>query len=88
MAAPDFSIGLLGSGHDRAVFDCGVPALNTYLRNYARQDMDRGIAAAYVLVPSNNPTEIAGFYTLAATAIKLTDFPEETAKKNCVSSSP
>ena len=81
MSAPDFSVELLGPGHDRAVFDCGVPILNSYLHKYVRQDMDRGIAAAYVLVPSNRPTEIAGFYTLAATAVKLTDFPEETAKK-------
>ena len=81
MAAPDFSVELLSPGHDRTAFDCGILLLNSYLQQYARQDMDRGIAAAYVLVPSKSRTEIAGFYTLAATAVKLTDFPEHTARK-------
>ena len=81
MAAPDFSVELLSADHDRTAFDCGVPLLNSYLQRYARQDMDRGIATAYVLVPSTSTTEIAGFYTLTATAVKLTDLPEHTAKK-------
>ena len=72
---------LLGSNHDRSGFDCGVQVLNSYLHQYARQDLERGIATPYVLVPSTNPTEIAGFYTLTATAVKLTELPSETVKK-------
>jgi predicted GNAT family N-acyltransferase len=34
-----------------------------------------------VLVPSTNHVEIAGFYTLTATAVKLTELPAETIKK-------
>ena len=75
------SVELLGSNHDRSAFDCGVQVLNSYLHQYARQDLERGIATPYVLVPSTNPTEIAGFYTLTATAVKLTDLPTETIKK-------
>lgn len=81
MAEADFSVELLRTRHDRSAFDCGVLPLNSYLQRYARQDMDRGIATAYVLVPSTRTTEIAGFYTLTATAVKLSDFPEHTAKK-------
>ena len=81
MASADFSVELLSTSHDRAAFDCGVLLLNSYLQQYARQDMERGIATAYVLVPSTRPTEIAGFYTLTATAVKLTDFPERIARK-------
>jgi GNAT superfamily N-acetyltransferase len=76
-----FSVELLGPNHDRNSFDCGVPALNSYLQQYARQDLERGIATPYVLVPSTNPIEIAGFYTLTATAVKLAELPLETIKK-------
>jgi len=75
------SVELLGSNHDRMAFDCGVPVLNSYLQQYARQDLERGVATPYVLVPSTNPIEIAGFYTLTATAVKLTELPAETIKK-------
>src|SRR5258708_28647181 len=62
-------------------FDCGVQVLNSYLQQYARQDVERGVATPYVLVPSTNPIEIAGFYTLTATAVKLTELPAETIKR-------
>ena len=75
------SVELLGPNHDRIAFDCGVPVLNSYLQQYARQDLERGVATPYVLVPSTNPIEIAGFYTLTATAVKLTELPPETVKK-------
>jgi GNAT superfamily N-acetyltransferase len=75
------SVELLGSNHNRSAFDCGVEVLNAYLHQYARQDLERGIATPYVLVPSTNPTEIAGFYTLTATAVRLTELPAETVKK-------
>ena len=75
------SVELLGPNHDRIAFDCGVPVLNSYLQQNARQDLERGVATPYVLVPSTNPIEIAGCYTLTATAVKLTDLPPETVKK-------
>ena len=76
-----FSVELLGPNHDRVAFDCGVPILNSYLQQYARQDLERGVATPYVLVHSTNPVEVAGFYTLTATAVKLTELPTETIKK-------
>ena len=81
MTEEGLSVELLGPNHDRVAFDCGVPVLNSYLQQYARQDMERGVATPYVLVPSTNPVEIAGFYTLAATAVKLAELPPETVKK-------
>lgn len=81
MPVLDFSVELLTTKHDRESFDCGVLPLNTYLRRFARQDVGRGIATAYVLVPSTNLAEIAGFYTLAATGVRLTDLPADVAKK-------
>ena len=43
--------------------------------------MDRGVAVAYVLVPVANPSEIAGFYTLSATSVKLEGLPKDLIKK-------
>ena len=80
-ASPEFIVEPLGPAHDRSGFDCGVPALNRYLQRQARQDMDRGAAAAYVLVPVDNASEIAGFYTLSTTSVKLEGLPRGVTRK-------
>ena len=36
--------------HDRAGFDCGVPALNVYLQRQAAQDVEKRAAVVYVAV--------------------------------------
>lgn len=74
-------IELLGPHHDRQNFDCGVPVLNQYLHQQARQDMDRDAAVAYVLVPLDRPTSVAGYYSLSSTAVRLSDLPETTRKR-------
>jgi predicted GNAT family N-acyltransferase len=43
--------------------------------------MERGAAVVYVLLPEKAPNEIAGFYSLSATAVKLADWPEDVRKK-------
>ena len=67
--------------HNRAQFDCGVDALNRYLKQQATQDMRRQIAICYVAVdkPTEHGARIVGFYTLASAAIPITDLPEEIA---------
>ena len=72
---------LLSPPHNREAFDCGVPVLNSYLQKLARQEMERRAAIPYVLVPSDNPTEIVGFYTLSSTAIRLQDLPDDLVKR-------
>lgn len=76
-----FVIETLSHTHDRKAFASGVSALDKYLQQQARQDMARGVAVPYVLVPSANRREIAGFYTLSSTAVKLGAFPDEVIKK-------
>jgi len=49
----------LDDGHDRSVFDCGVPALNLYLRNYALQNQKRGIVRNYVTTHAKNKIIVA-----------------------------
>lgn len=43
--------------------------------------MERGVGVVYVLVPANEPNEIAGFYSLSSTSVKLADWPEDVRKK-------
>jgi GNAT superfamily N-acetyltransferase len=78
---PRFAVEILDTHHNRKAFDCGVAVLNAYLQKQAQQDAARGVTTPYVLVPSASPNEIAGFYTLCATAVKLSDVPGEFAKK-------
>lgn len=72
---------MLGKRHRRDDFDCGLDALNRYVQTQARREMERDVAVVYVLVPSDQPTRIAGFYSLSSTAVRLTELPEPTRKK-------
>lgn len=60
--------------HDRASFDCGVPALNRYLQNYANQDQKRGLAKTYVLAEQAN---ILGYYSISAHAVLSDALPPQ-----------
>jgi GNAT superfamily N-acetyltransferase len=61
--------------HDRAAFDCGVPALNEYLRRYARQNHESGGAKTFVAVPPESTGTILGYYTIAPGAIDFGKVP-------------
>lgn len=76
-----FFVEPLGPHHDRERFDCGVEALNRYLRMQARQEMDRDVAVVYVLLPAGEANAIAGYYSLSSTAVRLADLPEATRKR-------
>jgi predicted GNAT family N-acyltransferase len=75
----EFKIELLGSQHVRAAFSCGVQALYRYLQKQARQDVSKGVTAAFVITPDG--ATIAGYYTLSATELRLRDLPDEFVKK-------
>ena len=80
-ASAKFVIEPLGRAHDRAAFNCGVSDLDTYLQQQAAQDMKRDVAVPYVLTLVDAPSQIAGFYTLSATSVKLGEFPDEVLKR-------
>jgi len=66
--------------HDRAGFCSGNDRIDAYFRQTISQDIKRHYAACYVLV-ENTSAQIAGFYTLSAHTIPLTELPEATARK-------
>ncbi len=71
----------LGKRHDRQRFRCDSPDLESWLQRQARQDQDRHVAAVYVLSPIEEPSRIAGFYSLSATSILLSNLPGKFARK-------
>jgi predicted GNAT family N-acyltransferase len=79
--ARSFSVEVLSKPHRRDDFDCGTEALNSYLRMQARQEMERDVAIVYVLVSSDQPTTIAGYYSLSSTGVRLSEWPEAIRKK-------
>lgn len=79
MTAP-FRVEVLGAKHARQGFSCGVEAVDRYLAHQASQDVRRRVSACYVAVDSSSG-RVAGYYTLAASGVPLTDVPEVLAKR-------
>lgn len=71
----------IGRHHDRKAFDCGDPALNEYLRRYARQNHETGGAKTFVAVSPPEPARILGFYTISPGAIEFARVPAALTKK-------
>jgi len=70
----------LGRQHDRTAFRCGADALDRYLKQQARQDADKRVAAPLFAV--NPPdTRVLGYYTLSASVLTLADLPDDLARK-------
>jgi GNAT superfamily N-acetyltransferase len=61
----------LDTSHDRGVFDCGAPALNLYLRNYALQNQKRGIVRNYVTTHQGDKVVVA-YYSLVYASLDQT----------------
>jgi len=77
-STPHYSVEPLGT-HDRLSFSSGVPDLDHYLHVQAGQDAKRKLAAPFVLVDANG--NVAGYYTLSAYAIRLSELPPDLARK-------
>ena len=75
-----FRIEVLDAHHDRTRFACGVAALDAYFRTQATQDVRRRASACYVAVEEGSD-KVAGYYTLAAGGVPLTDLPESLSKR-------
>ena len=75
-----FEVVVLGKQHDRKAFSCGVEPLDRYFREQASQDVKRRATACYVAVELATG-KVAGYYTLAAAGVPLSELPEELVKK-------
>ena len=80
MALTSITVEPLGRQHDRAAFQCGADALDRYLKQQARQDADKRVAAPFVAVRLPD-ARVLGYYTLSASVLTLADLPDELARK-------
>lgn len=79
-APPINEIRPLDRHHDRAAFSCGDGEIDEYLRNYARQNMER--RSALVWVWTRPPSQaVIGYYTLTSTQIEAGALPTAIAQK-------
>ena len=78
--ASGYCVEALGAAHNRGTFSCGVEVLDRYLRRQAGQDARRNVATVYVL-RHRESVAVAGFYTLANSAIQLAELPPARAQK-------
>lgn len=60
--------------HDRNTFDCGVPALNDYLKTKLGQHSRKNLTRGYVLATPDG--RIAGYFTLSAGRLSVSVIPE------------
>lgn len=73
-------IGPLAKVHGRNAIDCGHEDLNRYLREQARQDAEKRVAAPFVLTQPGD-ARVLGFYTLSSSIIPAPELPPELMKR-------
>jgi GNAT superfamily N-acetyltransferase len=71
----------LEEGMRRNDFDCGVEALNIYLRAYALQNEEKRISRTFVAVPKGLPHKIEGYYTLSAGQVDFENLPVHHSRR-------
>ena len=67
----------LEARHDLSAFDCGVPALNDFLKRFALQNQQSQSARTYV---ATRGERVVGYYTLAAGSARREETPARVAK--------
>jgi GNAT superfamily N-acetyltransferase len=71
---PGYDIRPLQKSDDRSRFLCGAENLDRYLRQQAGQEFRRRVASCFVAIEDQ---AVAGYYTLSATGILLSDLPAD-----------
>ncbi len=67
--------------HDRQAFTSGVVELDKYLHCFAVQQSKKGVAVVRVLVDTDMPKTILGYYSLSAAQIDAVQMDERTQQK-------
>ncbi|MCW5700536.1 MAG: GNAT family N-acetyltransferase [Rhodospirillales bacterium] len=77
MTEPLSPVERLDASHDVAAFDCGVEALNVWLKRYALQNQSAGASRTYV---ARRGAVVVGYYALAAGDVEHQDAPNRVAR--------
>lgn len=70
---------LLTEEHDVSSFDCGVDALNTFLKGHALQNQRNNSARTFVTSRTGS-AEVVGYYSLCAASVDFEQTPERIRK--------
>lgn len=81
MPRPSWREEAVARKHDRRAFDCGDPALNSFLQQHARQAHESGASKTYVAVDAGSGRTVHGFYTLSPAEVEFHRVPEGTRCK-------
>ena len=74
---PEIFIEKLRRDHDLSSFDCGNPALTSWLRKFAWQNQQADSAKTYVACRENS---ILGYYSLTTGGVHRHESPDRIAK--------
>lgn len=80
--APDarWRIETIKKQYQKDEFDCGNPNLNDYLKKYARQNHEKGIAKTFVAIAGESK-KVAGYYTISSSTIEYGSLPDSYRAK-------
>lgn len=67
--------------HNCAGFDCGTVELNDYLTRRATQDRRRNLSQVYVLIDTDESTQVLGYYTLSAAQVDTDQISEQEQRR-------
>ena len=76
MSSPAWSEEAISKAHDREAFDCGEPALNEFLRQYARKSHEAGGAKTFLAINAADRKTVLGYYSLSPASIEYARTPE------------
>ena len=76
----DWKFEKLSRTHDRTSFSSGVPPLDEFFKNSARQNAEAGMSATFVAVREGS-NAISGFFTLRMGQVSFDLLPESERKK-------
>jgi ribosomal protein S18 acetylase RimI-like enzyme len=66
--------------YQRDHFDCGYPVLDDYIKKYAKQNHEKGIAKTFVAIDDSSSLKVDGFYNLSASTIEFESLPDSSQK--------
>lgn len=67
--------------HDRNGFQCGKEPLDRYLREQARQDVERKLASVFVVTAEPASSAILGYYSITSSEVALAALPRTLARR-------
>jgi GNAT superfamily N-acetyltransferase len=67
--------------HDRRAFTSGIAELDEYIKRFAAQQSKKGVTVVRVLVDTESPATILGYYSLSAAQIDADQLDERTQQK-------